>query len=312
MKHLLLAAAAVFAFALSARAIVLELKDQQTMTSANITLNDLLASSQGLSNDDLSVVLAAGPALGKTQTWTRDNITSVLPDSIKQQNPDWTGAKACVVSRPSVAYGEAEARELIATELAQQLPSDSKFEVLELPGFQPFPIPDGTLDARVELTPGTMRNEWGEATLEFKQEGQVAVTKSVRFHWSCTRPVWQVTNRVSNGDALTAGDFQQVEVNVLKLPGLLEPASTFPDGKVAAHILTQGRILMENDWVEPTLVARNDLVTILYDHNGLSITGQAKAMANGMRNQVIEVQNLSSHKVFNARVVDERTLVYDQ
>jgi hypothetical protein len=298
---LLLLTAAIFATALSAHAIVLELKEKQTMTSSSLTLNDLLQSSQGLSSDDLAVVLAPAPALGKTQTWSRENVARVLPDSLKQQNPDWTGAKACVVSRPSVSYGEAEVRELIATELAQQLPSDSKFEVLELPGFQEFPIPDGTVDARVELTPGTLRNEWGEATLEFKQEGQVAVTKSVRFHWACTRNVWQVANRVTGGDALTA-----------KIPGLLEPASTFPDGKVAAHILTQGKILMENDWVEPTLVARNDLVTILYDHNGLSITVQAKAMSNGTRNQVIEVQNLSSHKLFNARVVDERTLVYDQ
>jgi flagella basal body P-ring formation protein FlgA len=309
---LLLLTAAIFATALSAHAIVLELKDQQTMTSSSLTLNDLLQSSQGLSSDDLAVVLAPAPALGKTQTWSRENIERVLPDSLKQQNPDWTGAKACVVSRPSVPYGEAEARELIATELAQQLPSDSKFEVLELPGFQEFPIPDGTVDARVELSPGTLRNEWGEATLEFKQQGQRAVTKTVRFHWACTRNVWQATNRVAGGDALTSSDFQQVEVNVLKIPGLLQPAATFPDGKVAAHILTQGKILMENDWVEPTLVARNDLVTILYDHNGLSITVQAKAMSNGTRNQVIEVQNLSSHKLFNARVVDERTLVYDQ
>jgi flagella basal body P-ring formation protein FlgA len=60
------------------------------------------------------------------------------------------------------------------------------------------------------------------------------------------------------------------------------------------------------------LVARNDLVTILYDHNGISITVQARAMANGVNNEVIAVQNVTSHKVFNARVVGERSLVYDE
>jgi flagella basal body P-ring formation protein FlgA len=98
----------------------------------------------------------------------------------------------------------------------------------------------------------------------------------------------------------------------LTLPGLLQPATDFPDGKVAAHTLAPGKILMENDWVEPILVNRDDLVTILYDHHGISITVQARAMANGVRNQVIAVQNLSSHKIFNARVVDERSLVYDE
>jgi flagella basal body P-ring formation protein FlgA len=35
-------------------------------------------------------------------------------------------------------------------------------------------------------------------------------------------------------------------------------------------------------------------------------------MASGVKDQVIEVQNVTSHKMFNARVVNERTLVYDE
>jgi flagella basal body P-ring formation protein FlgA len=35
-------------------------------------------------------------------------------------------------------------------------------------------------------------------------------------------------------------------------------------------------------------------------------------MSNGARNDVIAVENVSSHKVFNARVVDQRSLVYDE
>jgi flagella basal body P-ring formation protein FlgA len=164
----------------------------------------------------------------------------------------------------------------------------------------------------VDLASGALRNEWGDASLQFRSQGQVAVTKSVRFHWAYTRPVWQVINHITNGDPLTSSAFQRVEVNVLKLPGLLQPAIDFPEGKVAAHPLPEGKILMESDWVEPVLVARNDLVTILYAHHGISITVQARAMANGVRNEVIAVQNVTSHKIFNARVVDERSLVYDE
>jgi flagella basal body P-ring formation protein FlgA len=42
------------------------------------------------------------------------------------------------------------------------------------------------------------------------------------------------------------------------------------------------------------------------------ITVEAKAMSNGSRNDVIAVQNITSHKIFNARVVDQRSLVYDE
>jgi flagella basal body P-ring formation protein FlgA len=294
-------------------AVVLELRDQQTAATDNLTLNDLLQSSQGLTDDDLSAVITAAPSLGKSQTWTREQIEAILPASVKQQPLEWSGATACIVSRPAVQFTTADVKRLITAELARHLPVDSDFAILELPdATDSFPIPAGTVETEVELGSGSLRNEWGDATLKFRSEGQLAVTRSVRFHWAYTREVWQANDRIASGDQLTAGGFQQIEVNVLTLPGLLQPAAEFPEGKVAAHALAQGKILMETDWVEPVLVSRNDLVTILYDHHGVSITVQAKAMSNGVRNQVIAVQNITSHKIFNARVVDERSLVYDE
>ena len=293
-------------------AVVLELKNQVTLTAENLTLNDVLQSSQGLTSDDLNAVIADAPSLGKSDTWTRDKIAAALPASLKEQPLEWAGATSCVINRPAVEYGQRDVKQLITTELGRHLPADSDFAILELPGLDPFLVPGGQLETEVELSNGSLRNEWGEATLRFSSQGQLAVTKTVRFHWAYTRLVWQVANGVARGDHLTASTFQQVEVNVLKLPGLLQPAANFPDGKVAAHALAQGKILMENDWVEPILVSRNDLVTILYDHHGISITVQARAMSDGVRDEVIAVQNLSSHKIFNARVVDERSLVYDE
>jgi flagella basal body P-ring formation protein FlgA len=297
---------------LQVQAVVMELRDQQTMAAANLTLNDLLQASQGLTDEDLKAVIAPAPSLGKSVTWTREQIEAVLPASVKQQPLEWAGATACLVKRPAVQYTEQDVKRLITAELAHRLPPDSDFAILELPGLDPFPIPSGTLDTQVELTNGSLRNEWGDATLKFRSQGQLAVTKSVRFHWAYSRLVWQVSNRVANGDPLAASAFQQIEVNILKLPGLLQPATDFPEGKVAAHPLPEGKVLMENDWVEPVLVSRNDLVTINYDHHGISITVEARAMANGVNNEVIAVQNLTSHKIFNARVVGERSLVYDE
>ena len=313
MKNLLLLLAlAGCVLPLQVRAVVLNLRDQQTTVSENLTLNDLLQSSQGLTDDDLAAVIAAAPSLGKSQTWTRAQIEAILPASVKQQPLEWDGAAACTVSRPAVQFTAADVKRLITAELATHLPPDSDFAILELPGVDAFPIPAGAVETEVELGNGSLRNEWGDATLKFRLEGQLAVTQSVRFHWAYTRPVWQVVAPIAAGDQLTAASFQQIEVNVLKIPGMLQPASDFPEGEAAAHAMAQGRILMQTDWVAPILVRNNDLVTILYDHHGISITVQAKAMANGVRNQVIAVQNLTSHKIFNARVVDERSLVYDE
>jgi flagella basal body P-ring formation protein FlgA len=314
MKTLLLTLAGLFAFLspLQVHAVVLELRDQQNMAGENITLNDLISSSQDVGSDDLSSVIATAPSLGKSQTLTRADIEKILPASIRQQTIEWTGAASIVINRPAVEYSPREVRQLVTAELGKHLPADSDYAILDIPELDAFLIPTGEVEARVELGTSTLRNEWGDATLTFSSQGQVTVTKSVRFHWAYTRKVWQVANRVADHQPLSSGSFQEVEINVLKVPGLMQPASTFPDGEVAAHPLPEGKILMENDWVEPVLVTRNDLVTILYDRHGISITVQGKAMANGVRNEVIAVQNLSSHKIFNARVVDERSLVYEE
>jgi flagella basal body P-ring formation protein FlgA len=299
-------------FLLQAHAAVLELRAKITMIGGTVTLNDLLASSQGISADDLSAAIADAPALGNSQTWTRDQLAQRLPPTLKADTIQWSGADTCEVDRPATTCTEHDVRDIITAELAKHLPADSDFAILETPNVESFPIPQGQLDAKVNLANGALRHEWADATLEFRYQGELAVTKSVRFHWAYTRLVWQATNTIPSGEALTAATFQQIETNVLKLPGALDPATDFPEGKVAAHALPEGKILMQSDWVEPVLVHRDDLVTVVYDHHGVSITVEAKAMANGSRNDVIAVQNVSSHKVFNARVVDQRSLVYDE
>ena len=87
-------------FCVPAHAVVLTLRDQQTVVSENLTLNDVLQSSQGLTDDDLNAVIAAAPSLDKAQTWTRAQIEAILPATVKQQAIEWDGAAACTVSRP--------------------------------------------------------------------------------------------------------------------------------------------------------------------------------------------------------------------
>jgi len=312
MKSLTLILLATTLLSQQVHAAVLELREKITMTGGTLTLNDLLSSSQGVSADDLSAPLADSPTLGNSQTWTRDQLAAHLPPALKADTIQWTGANTCEVDRPAATCTVHDVRSLITAELAKHLPADSDFSILEMPNVDPFQIPQGQLDTRVNLTAGSLRHEWADATLEFRYQGQLAVTKSVRFHWAYTRLVWQATSNVANGDALTAANFQQVEANVLKLPGSLQPAADFPSGKTAAHALPEGKVLMESDWIEPILVKRDDLVTVLYEHHGIAITVAGKAMSNGARNDVIAIQNLTSKKIFNARVVDQRSLVYDE
>ena len=300
-----------FALALPAWADVLELRPQQVVNGNKVTLGDFLSSSQGVSEEELNTPLAEAPQLGRAKEWTRDDLQLLLPESLKQRAFEWAGSTTCRIERPAAEFLPADIRQMIGTELSKQLPPGTDIQILEMVDAEKFLVPSGALSTKVTLSPGTLRNSWGQASLEFSSQGELAVVKNVRFHWACTETVWQVLNPVTMGQVLSADSFQQVPLDVLALPGTANPALDFPAGKLAARPLTPGRILMANDWKEPTLVARDEIVTVSYSHNGLTITLRARALTSGIVDQVIQVQNLESRKIFSARIIDERTLVYE-
>ncbi len=69
---------------------------------------------------------------------------------------------------------------------------------------------------------------------------------------------------------------------------------------------------MEGDWVEPVLVKRDDLCSVLYDHHGIQITVEGQGPFRRHAQHRHRGANINSKKVFNARVVDQRSLVYDE
>src|SRR5271156_1886117 len=102
MKRLSLVLAVLMSLPL--HAYVLELRDQQTMATPNLTLNDLVQSSQGVTADDLNAVVGVSPSLGKSETWTRQQIEAAPPATLREQPIEWAGATECVVTRPSVDF----------------------------------------------------------------------------------------------------------------------------------------------------------------------------------------------------------------
>ncbi len=290
---------------------VIELKAKTIVRGEHVTVADIVASSQGLTAEDLAAVIADSPSLGRLQVWKRDEIEATLPTEIRAKHIVWAGAGECVISRPAATCKGSDVRSLLTTQLMDMAPKGSEIKLLEIEGSMPFLIAEGPNSARIKISPGTFRNSWGEATIDFITDGQVSVAKSFRFHWTCVATVWRAMEPTKAGDVLDSTKFEQINTDILSIPGEASPIVDFPDNKTAAHAIQRGAILMTIDLREPYLVNRNDTVTVTYEHGGLRITLQARALTSGVKDQVIQVQNTDSKKVFNARVVDERSLVYE-
>lgn len=64
----------------------------------------------------------------------------------------------------------------------------------------------------------------------------------------------------------------------------------------------EGRPITRSQLAAPTLVARNQLVTLAYEHAALRIETEGRALGAGGEGDVIRVMNLSSRATLTARI----------
>jgi len=73
-------------------------------------------------------------------------------------------------------------------------------------------------------------------------------------------------------------------------------------GQAARRALRAGQTLRPADLMKPDLVGRNEMVTILFEAPGLSLTARGKALAAGAEGETITVLNPQSKRVLQATV----------
>lgn len=82
-------------------------------------------------------------------------------------------------------------------------------------------------------------------------------------------------------------------------------AATDPDavvGLAARRTLRAGAAVAGRDVSAPQVIKANDVVTLVFENGGVSLTLQAKAMSGGAVGDTIGVQNVSSRKTIQAVV----------
>lgn len=68
-------------------------------------------------------------------------------------------------------------------------------------------------------------------------------------------------------------------------------------GRESRVAIYPGQPVLEVQLTEPALVERNQLVDLVYDHAGLRITTEGRAMSRGREGDRIRVMNLSSRNL---------------
>jgi flagellar basal body P-ring formation protein FlgA len=112
-----------------------------------------------------------------------------------------------------------------------------------------------------------------------------------------TSPVAVAVHAIVAGTVVKASDLKIEEHDVSELPlGFLDdPAIAI--GLTASRPIAGGAYLTNQLLVAPKVVQRGQSVTLLADAGGVSVRMAGRAMSDGLMNQRVKVQNLSSGKI---------------
>lgn len=113
-----------------------------------------------------------------------------------------------------------------------------------------------------------------------------------------------VLNRaVGRGETVQAADLTIERRPRETLPGDVQPDGASFASRVARRSLGAGSVLRTGDVARPEIVARNEIVTVLYEIPGLILTLRGRATEAGAEGETIGVLNIQSKKTLQARVI---------
>lgn len=168
----------------------------------------------------------------------------------------------------------------------------------------PPPLARDALDSaalRSEVLMLDRRLERFEAHLLLPDQASepIRITGSIDARLSVAVP----TRDIPRGETVHVADLRQ-ELRPRRdiLPGMLtEPARLA--GLVARKALRAGQMVREGDVVRPELVERNQLVSVLYESAGLTLSLRGKALAAGAEGAIVPVLNLQSKRTIETIVI---------
>jgi len=126
----------------------------------------------------------------------------------------------------------------------------------------------------------------------------VAHAKAAPKHHARTAGVLTYARNIAAGDIISASDLVFSSDAVSPDDGVADPDAAI--GKAARHALRAGSPTAVRDLVWPKVIKRDDLISVIFEEDGVSLTLEAKAMGDASVGDSVEVTNLQSKKVIEA------------
>lgn len=136
-----------------------------------------------------------------------------------------------------------------------------------------------------------------------------AVAASGRYDELVEVPV--LKRSVKAGEVISMNDIELRDYTAARtrMDTITDMASLI--GKSPLRVISPGRPVREHELAQPTMIKKNDLVTMHYQIGGMKIATQGQALEDAPQGGVVPVRNVASKKTVQARVQDAMNVIID-
>jgi len=283
----------------------LRLRPEVNLGRDLVTFGDLIP---GLSGDLASVAAFRGPALGETGTIQVGRIVEaargagIIHDAAELENQ---GFAQVVVTRSARRIGAAEMEAAVKLGLQQRFGVDARLFALAIDGGAPSVAIEPELTGAVTVSDLTFDARSRRLQARLAVPGSAAMRlKPLHISGQLVETIEVVVPKraIARGETLGKDD-----VAVERRPRDGQGSEVIGDAraaidKVARRALLAGVPLRNGDVQREEIVAKGELVTIVYEAPGLLITMRGRASEAGAMGDVISVTNPQSKRTLQGTI----------
>lgn len=301
MKALLIAAS-IATLGLCAPALAAPvLKGEARVSRDVVTLGDLV---DGLDAKAAGTALFASPRLGESGTIQASRAIEAAR-SLGIDDVDPAGLTQTVVIRLARRIGTADIDAALRDAFAKRQKVDPAGLTFTYDGNTPSTVlpPDINGPLVVEDLAIDLRGRRLTANLSTSAAGGTQ-RRSLRVSaaFAETMPVAVLTRSLARGETAVVGDVAMERRTRESLPPDAITDAVDIVGRIARRTLGPGAPLRATDLAKPDIVARGEIVTLVYEGPGLTLTTRGKASEAAGLGDLVAVQNLQSKRMLQATV----------
>ncbi len=277
------------------------LKTDVTATRDILTLGDLV---NGLPAAVAAQPAFRAPALGETGTIQTTRIVEAVRAQGVADVSDG-GAAQVVVTRAARRIGIVDIEAAVRRGIEERFGVDVRGFSLSLENGAPMLAIEPELRGAVQAQDLVYDPRSRRVAATLMLPGSAALRlKPVRVTGQLveTADVIVPVRNINRGEIVQAGDIMIERRPREGLPADMVSETTAVVGKAARRPLSTGLGLRASDLQRQEIVARNEIVTVVYEAPGLSLTMRARAQEAGAQGDIISVQNMQSKKILQATV----------